>query len=310
MKTGLIIAILIFTLIDAAVFLFCAVLMMRFICMYTQDDFKRSRPLFVRFLGWAGYILLAVLLPNLFWNDAVTVSVLLCYYLLFGWMVYHKSPVGLLYQVVYILVMYASQAIAIMLANMLYLELHIQRTTCSYLLVVFKAFFHICILFVLWKIMQKRYAKDQKNLKTGRMALIPFLSLGLILLYIVSGDAFFARHSFGYGWVIVFCLIILVINGYCLYFWYDLSTNQELRNRLELIQKQNNLTYQYYEEMEENYNQSRKIIHDIRNHMHMLEQSCRMDEAESYFTDVHEMLNALGLKFYCENRMLNIVLND
>ena len=61
--------------------------------------------------------------------------------------------------------------------------------------------------------------------------------------------------------------------------------------------------------MEKNYNDSRKIIHDIRNHLNMLEQSAKL-EGDSYFEDVHGMLNSLGMKFYTDNRMLNIVLND
>ena len=47
-------AALFFTAIDAVSFLACGVLMMRFICMYTEEGAKRSRPLLVRILGWGG----------------------------------------------------------------------------------------------------------------------------------------------------------------------------------------------------------------------------------------------------------------
>ncbi len=310
MNVGLMAAALFFTAIDAVSFLACGVLMMRFICMYTEEGAKRSRPLLVRIFGWGGYEALAVLLPNLFLDDRLTISALLCYYLLLGWFVYHKSQVGILYQVVYILVMYASQAIAIMCAYTVYLKFDTGEVVYSYLIALFKSVLGFSILWVFFRILKERYAKDQKNLKIGRMILIPFLSTVLTLMYIVAQAAVLEKFQFGYLWMIVFCLIILVINGLCLYFWHDLSANQELKNRLELIERQNSLTYQYYGEMEENYNNSRKIIHDIRNHMQMLKQSCKMEEAEEYFADVHEMLNALGLKYYCENRMLNIVLND
>lgn len=118
---------------------------------------------------------------------------------------------------------------------------------------------------------------------------------------------FFAR--FGYEWLIVYCVLFLVINGYCIYFWYDVASNQRLKHRLELMNRQNESMHQYYEDLEENYNQSRKIIHDIRNHIHVLEQSQKLDQTQSYFDDVHTMLNALGLHYYTDNRMLNIVLN-
>ena len=81
------------------------------------------------------------------------------------------------------------------------------------------------------------------------------------------------------------------------------------RSRLLMMQQQRELTLQYYEELEENYNRSRKIIHDIRNHLHVIEQSSRIED-RAYIEDVHAMLNSMGMKFYTENRMLNIVLND
>lgn len=310
MNAGLFVAALFFTLMDLSVFLFCGIWMLKFICMYTDEEAKRNRPLAAKIAGWAGYGLLGVLLPTLFLNDALTLGALLSYYLLMGWFLYHKSPVGLLYQVMYLLVMYASQACAIMVAYTLYVEFHLQDTVYSYLIAVFKSILQLFTLPLFCRLLKKRYAKDQKNLKIGGMMLIPLFSMVLMFLFMVCGDAFFAAHTFGYVWVIAFSLIILVINGYSLYFWYDVSANQELKNRLELTQRQNDLTYQYYGELEENYAKSRKIIHDIRNHIHMLEQLGKMEEAKGYFTDVHEMLDALGLKVFCENRMLNIVLND
>ena len=51
MNVGLMAAALFFTAIDAVSFLACGVLMMRFICMYTEEGAKRSRPLFVRIFG-------------------------------------------------------------------------------------------------------------------------------------------------------------------------------------------------------------------------------------------------------------------
>ena len=74
------------------------------------------------------------------------------------------------------------------------------------------------------------------------------------------------------------------------------------------MKQQNELTHQYYEDMENNYNRSRRIIHDIRNHLNMLEQSAKTDNTD-YFEDVHGMLKfSLGLKFYSDNRMLNMIL--
>lgn len=157
-------------------------------------------------------------------------------------------------------------------------------------------------------ILDRRYVRDGRGLKLRGMVIVPLFSMVLIFLHIISGEMFFARY--GYGMIILFCAMVLVINFYCLYFWYDVAANQELRHKLEMMQSQNEMTHQYYLEMEENYSKSRKIIHDIRNHMCAMEQASKLEQAQEYFSDVHEMLNSLGLKFYSGNRMLNIVLND
>lgn len=62
-----------------------------------------------------------------------------------------------------------------------------------------------------------------------------------------------------------------------------MAANRELKHQVEMMEKQNLLTHQYYMELEENYSQSRKIIHDIRNHMYALEQAARLEQTPGLF---------------------------
>lgn len=267
-----------------------------------------DRPIWIKIVAWCVFALLSVLLPNLKRNDILTMLVLISYYLVLGWFLYHKSKMGLLYQLVYMLSMFATQLIAIFLVVKLNQVFTLENNLLFYLIGMFKSLFLMIITILLKQIQKKRYVEDQQNLKIKGMILVPIISMVLIFLYLIGGDVFFARY--GYEWLIVYCLLVIVINAYCLYFWYDVASNQQLKHRLELTKQQNELIHQYYEELEENYNQSRKIIHDIRNHINVLEQSQKMDQTQQYFDDVHAMLNTLGLRFYTDNRMLNIVLND
>ena len=68
----------------------------------------------------------------------------------------------------------------------------------------------------------------------------------------------------------------------------------------------------YYEELEEKYQSSRKLIHDMRNHLLAIEELYGNEEkeAKSYVDDLHQMLNKMGQTYYTDNRMLNIILND
>ena len=54
MNVGLMAAALFFTAIDAVSFLACGGVMLRFICLSPAAGAKRSRPLWVRMLGWGG----------------------------------------------------------------------------------------------------------------------------------------------------------------------------------------------------------------------------------------------------------------
>lgn len=287
-------------LIEFAAFNFCAWSVVKAIPSNIEGErWKRAA-------AWALYAFLSIILP-VFRNDIFTMLVLIIWYLLMARLLYFKSKAGMVCQIIYCVIMLATQLMAIYLVLHMILVLQIDQGLSPCLVSVLKAFLLIVGTLILRGIMHRRYVGDQKFLKVRGMILVPVFSMILMFLYVLSGEMFFIR--FGYYWLAVFCLLLLVINGYCLYFWYEVAKNGELKHRLKLMQQQNELTLQYYEEMEKNYNRSRKIIHDIRNHLNSIEQACRVQDSE-YVNDVHGMLNSLGMKFYTDHKMLNIVLND
>lgn len=270
-------------------------------------EFEPRGPRWVRVLLWIVYGFLNWFVPNMWLNDTITMIVLCAYYMAVGWFFYHRSRNWLLYQVFFYMATYAAQIIGIFLVIRLSQWIAMDSNVMSYGFLIMKVLLIIIITAGLRFLVKKRGVSDRKNLKVKGMMLVPIISFALIFLYMGAGEIFFVRY--GYEWIIVYCVLLLIINGWCIYVWHDVAANRELKHRIELMEQQNELTHQYYEEMEKNYNRSRKIIHDIRNHLHALEQSAKMEDSR-YFEDVHGMLNSLGLKFYSENKMLNIILND
>lgn len=270
-------------------------------------EFEPRGPRWVRGLLWIVYGFLNWFVPNMWLNDTITMIVLCAYYMAVGWFFYHRSRNWLLYQVFFYMATYAAQIIGIFLVIRLSQWIAMDSIVRSYGFLIMKVLLIIIITAGLRFLVKKRGVSDRKNLKVKGMMLVPIISFALIFLYMGAGEIFFIRY--GYEWIIVYCVLLLIINGWCIYVWHDVAANRELKHRIELMEQQNELTHQYYEEMEKNYNRSRKIIHDIRNHLHALEQSAKMEDSR-YFEDVHGMLNSLGLKFYSENKMLNIILND
>lgn len=270
-------------------------------------EFEPRGPRWVRVLLWIVYGFLNWFVPNMWLNDTITMIVLCAYYMAVGWFFYHRSRNWLLYQVFFYMATYAAQIIGIFLVIRLSQWIAMDSIVMSYGFLIMKVLLIIIITAGLRFLVKKRGVSDRKNLKVKGMMLVPIISFALIFLYMGAGEIFFIRY--GYEWIIVYCILLLIINGWCIYVWHDVAANRELKHRIELMEQQNELTHQYYEEMEKNYNRSRKIIHDIRNHLHALEQSAKMEDSR-YFEDVHGMLNSLGLKFYSDNKMLNIILND
>ena len=113
----------------------------------------------------------------------------------------------------------------------------------------------------------------------------------------------FGVNLFGLiGLNIYFCVLVDVM-----------SENYRLENERNLYQAQARMQHQYYEREEEKYEASRKLIHDIRNHIHAMEELYRREEAvdaEHYASNIQQLLNSFQQTYYTSEKLLNIILND
>lgn len=298
----------IFTILDIATLTLCSAYVVTLLPY--DKGLSGNKKLFrvVRAVVWLVYAMLTVLIPSLWRNDLVTIAGLCIYYVLAGYLMYHRDRVGVLYQLGFMFSLYATQVISILTAAKMWAIYSLDYRTYAYVTVLLKASLLIMVTFVFRVLIRKRYMSVKSRFKIRGMLLVPVISMILIFWFTVGAEVFFIR--FGYEWLILYCALVLVINLYCLYFWHDVSKTQELKHKLELIRQQNELTHQFYVDLEANYVQSRKVIHDIRNHLQMLEQSQKLADSQGYVNDVHQMLNSLGRIYYTDNRMLNIILND
>lgn len=116
--------------------------------------------------------------------------------------------------------------------------------------------------------------------------------------------------------VLLLLINLLLLIGLNLYFCVlvdVMSENHRLENERNLYRRQSEMQYRYYAREEEKYEESRKLIHDIRNHILAMEElydSERAEAAARYAGDIHQMLNSLGQKYYTSEKLLNIILND
>lgn len=170
----------------------------------------------------------------------------------------------------------------------------------------------ICLLTGIWVLLvnRKKYENVSKLQFTG-LFLPPLFSIFIILSLIMLGNVYV--QMYGAFLIVINITLLVLMNLYSLYLFSYLSRNRKLKDELEILGKQREMQYRYYENLERRYQSSRQMIHDIRNHLQAMEslvQDGQNDSAGSYVGDMYQMLNALGRVQYSDNQMLNIILND
>lgn len=116
--------------------------------------------------------------------------------------------------------------------------------------------------------------------------------------------------------VMLFVVNLILLIGLNIYFCVlidIMGENRRLENERNLFRRQALMQYQYYEREEEKYEESRKLIHDIRNHIQVMEELYSREGAEDaarYAGDLHRMLDCFRQRYYTSDKLLNIILND
>ena len=129
---------------------------------------------------------------------------------------------------------------------------------------------------------------------------MPLISLAMMISFLTLSD-YYASWN-GYLLVLVNVLLLLFLNIFVV---------AEKKSRL--YRQKEVLVYQHYQKLEESYRQSRKIVHDVKNHIQALGklyEEGQIEEAEKYKEEVFHLLNQNNHTWYTENRMLNIILNE
>lgn len=113
--------------------------------------------------------------------------------------------------------------------------------------------------------------------------------------------------------IIVNVISIIALNVYVTNVFEAVSNNNKLKSELMLYDEQAKMQYEYYNNLESKYKNSRKIIHDIKNHMQIIEELYEQREnekAKNYTEDMYKMFDKFVQKYYTSNKVLNIIIND
>lgn len=105
----------------------------------------------------------------------------------------------------------------------------------------------------------------------------------------------------------------LALDIYLIYLFEAISQKYQLEKEMELRDQQLSMQNNYYKSIETQYDYSRRIIHDMKNHMQTLEEiyaNGDIFEAQKYAHTIYEAMDKMGSRFKCNSRILSIIIND
>ena len=112
--------------------------------------------------------------------------------------------------------------------------------------------------------------------------------------------------------------ICFVLAGFALFNFFIAYTMQRIGDlyqqsiQLDAMKKQNEIQLAYYTSLNEKYQQSRKVIHDMKKHVSALSALRETDSerAEQYSAKLQSEMDSLFCGFHCTNQILSIVMSQ
>lgn len=259
-----------------------------------------------------GYIILSVGF-SLLGNGLVNLLILMLIPVI-GHYLYNNLRLYLIYYTGFVIALYLTDILSLILLQLLFQNnflYFVQQQAYYMTLVITIRFLEYLVLKFLTAIIRRKQHVHITRRQMFSSFLLPVFSIINLLSMM-----FFVQVYLSEEFIILLEINIALLLGLNIYFTsvFDIITqNNHLENELNLYRQQQAIQVRYYENLEQKYDNTRKLIHDIRNHIQAMEHLYEEQENTEgcrYTKDVHDMLNQLGQKYYTSCKMLNIILND
>lgn len=172
-----------------------------------------------------------------------------------------------------------------------------------------------CILICIYKILIT-YLKDLGSSclhKKQILFLFTFPIINIATLYLISiiANSYWNKEKIEIV-ILLMGIITTILNLITIYFFDYVSRTNTLENNLDLIKQKTSLQYDYYKDLEIEYDNMQYIIHDIKHHINVINKLYATDPkaGANYSKKVNDTLEYYTPKFKCKNSILNIIVNE
>ncbi|MBP5378609.1 MAG: sensor histidine kinase [Ruminococcus sp.] len=149
------------------------------------------------------------------------------------------------------------------------------------------------------------------SIRTQEIIMFFILVIGEIVLFHYMCKSIMKTKA-GYS-IVITLLIFLALDLYLTYLLRTLSKAYKTKRELELVTQQSVLQLKAYKELNEKYNASRRVIHDVKKHIASLDgliNANKAEEAEHYKDLLNAELSKLIPRFECDDPILTVVINN
>ena len=141
------------------------------------------------------------------------------------------------------------------------------------------------------------------NLQILLLLLLPLFSVLFLYSLIEMGRIY--MDLYGVRLMVVNLAALVLLNFCFLYLFGYWFRSHKLEGQLAEFQMQNELQYRYYAELEQKYRESRKIIHDMKNHLqaveHLYQAKDGQEQGGAYVKDLYRD-TGFGRNLFCGER--------
>lgn len=157
------------------------------------------------------------------------------------------------------------------------------------------------------------------NNKARKISIIQYTIYAVMTAYVlinIGEILFLIKHELSskdYVFLLMDAVFVIFINLYLFYMLDTYAENKDLKYKLVLYERQAKSNYEYYAKQAESKKTALAVIHDIRKHIRVMEElknNTTNFEMEGYVNSFEDMIAPLLVNQYCDNAILNIIIND
>ena len=217
-----------------------------------------------------------------------------------------KIPFNLVYFLLFIVTDILSASIWTVIEN-----ISLQNVLTSDRYIIFSCSLNLLLMFLLCNIFIYVLSRQElTKIKTTQIILL--LLLTVFEIFVVYTYAV-KISSYLDGIIAMFMLIGFLAFDFAITYIIEMMAHfYEDKIELQLMRNQNELQLANYIETDKKYQESQKVIHDIKKHLYTLRKLSNIDneKAENYCKLIEEGMDSLVVGFRCTNQILSIVMSQ